>query len=70
MDGTLFELDRDTQRLHYPGDFEEIPKGDNRITLFSPAPGPPAGFQWAMVQKMKGMKEHTVWSGGKSVPRC
>jgi hypothetical protein len=38
MDGTLFTAGPHSGKLHYAGPFERIPKGDDRITLFSPAP--------------------------------
>ena len=48
-DGTPFIVSPLTGKLHYPGPFERIPNGDDRIVLFSPAPGAPPGFQWGQV---------------------
>lgn len=49
-DGTPFTVHPLTGQLHYPGLCAHIPKGDDRITLFSPSTGAPPGFQWSRVK--------------------
>lgn len=60
MDGTPFTMNPLTGRLHYAGAFENIPKGEHRITLFSPAPGAPPGFQWDKVEGLGDVDQNSV----------